>query len=94
MFHPNSNSKYRGVKNLICNNLLRKYRHGIPPETQHYEHDGHPLSDRFLIFTEDGLALNNKKAIPIKGPNNERAKVVAHFGQSSSMGAYIIQGYS
>jgi len=92
MFHPNSNSKYRGVKNLICNNLLRKYRHGIPPETQHYEDNGYPLSTELKIYTENGSITI--PAFPIKKPNGEKARVVAHLGQSSVLGVNILHAYS
>ena len=92
MFHRNSNSRYRCTKNLICNILLRRYRHGIPPEIQQYENNGHPLSTELKIYTENGSITI--PAFPIKKPNGEKARVVAHLGQSSVLGVNILHAYS
>jgi hypothetical protein len=91
-YHPKSNSRCRRIKDLICSNLLRQYRNGIPLETQQYENNGHPLSDRLIIYKEEGLMA--RQSIPIEGPDGQRAKVVAHIGQSSSLGVSILHGYS
>jgi hypothetical protein len=82
----------RQERKLTARRLTLEYLNGTTLETQGFGNDGHPLSDILTIYREDGLTPS--QAIPIKGKEGERAKVVAHTGQSSSMGVYIIQGYS
>jgi len=91
MFHPNSNSRYRRVKSLICSKLLHQYRNGLPP-TQQYDNNGHPLSDILRIYTEDELIA--RPAITINGPYGQNCKVVAHVGQSSPKGLSILLSHS
>ncbi len=87
MYHPNSNSKHRGVKNLICTALLRRYRHGIPPETP-ISDNGFDKQNKLTIMCRDGTR-SCYEPVRIRH-NGHSGKLVAHYGQQPEALPYLM----
>jgi len=52
MYHPNSNKRQRLRESLRCHNLLRQYRHGLPPREKNG--NGRVSECKFTVVRPDG----------------------------------------
>ena len=91
-YHPNSNSRRRFINTLCCRSSLNHYLHGVPPETQEYDNNGHLLSDYLTLYRENGLTV--LPTVQTKNHNGRKGKIVAHLGQKSNTGFSLLMFYS
>jgi hypothetical protein len=75
-YHHNTNSRFRILTKEICKKLCHFYHKGIPTETQ-------PANVKkayeFGIFDSAGKIVSFEP-VPIKGPDGQNGKLVAHYG--------------
>jgi hypothetical protein len=77
-YHPNSNSRYRGIRKRISACLCRFYRNGIPQTTQ-INNNGHKEYGLKVFDPTNGRTVSFA-SVSTKSPTGDKGKLVAHYG--------------